>query len=53
VAETAAGLRSLVDVKIDRFSLPSEQIEQVIHRDALALLGLADFRTRLNDRRRA
>lgn len=40
VAETVAGLRSLVDVKIDRFALPGEQIEQLIHRDSLALLGL-------------
>ena len=53
VAETVAGLRSLVDVKIDRFSLPAEQIERLIHRDALALLGLADFRAKLNDRRSA
>jgi predicted TIM-barrel fold metal-dependent hydrolase len=53
VAETVAGLRSLVDVKIDRFSLPAEQIEQLIHRDALALLGLADFRKKLDDRRSA
>lgn len=41
VAETVAGLRSLVDVKIDRFSLPGEQIERLIHRDALALLELS------------
>jgi predicted TIM-barrel fold metal-dependent hydrolase len=53
VAETAAGLRALAEVKIDRFSLPAEQIEQLIHRDALALLGLSDFRTRANNRRSA
>jgi uncharacterized protein len=40
VAETIAGLRSLADVKVDRFSLPAEQIEALIHRDTLALLGL-------------
>ncbi len=51
VAETVAGLRSLVDVRIDRFSLPGEQIEQLINRDALALLGLSDFRSQLNERR--
>jgi predicted TIM-barrel fold metal-dependent hydrolase len=44
VAETAAGLRSLCDIKIDRFSLPREQAEQLIHRDALGLLGLPDPR---------
>ena len=45
VAETVAGLRSLVDLRIDRFSLPGEQIERLIFRDALALLGLSDFRS--------
>jgi uncharacterized protein len=45
VAETVAGLRSLADVRIDRFSLPAEQIEALIHRDALALLGLEDALT--------
>jgi len=40
VAETVAGLRELCDIKIDRFSLPREQIEKLIHRDALALLNL-------------
>lgn len=34
------GLRSLATVKIDRFSLPAEQIETLIQRDALPLLGL-------------
>lgn len=43
VAETVAGLRSLCDVQIGRFSLPKEQIEELIHRDALALLGLEEF----------
>jgi predicted TIM-barrel fold metal-dependent hydrolase len=42
VAETVAGLRSLCAVKIDRFSLPREQVEELIHRDALAILGLTD-----------
>jgi len=50
VAETVAGLRSLADVRIDRFSLPAEQIERLIHRDALELLGLADFQQRPSDR---
>jgi predicted TIM-barrel fold metal-dependent hydrolase len=51
VAETVTGLQSLAEVRLDRFSLPSEQIERLIHRDALELLGLADFRTKLTDRR--
>ncbi len=50
VAETVAGLRSLVDVKFDRFSLPAEEIEQLIYRDALSLLGLSNFRDPLSDR---
>jgi hypothetical protein len=53
VAETVAGLRALADVKIDRFSLPAEQIERLIHRDALELLGLADFRAKQAQRRTA
>jgi uncharacterized protein len=53
VSETVNGLRSLTDVKIDRFSLPKEQIERLIHRDALSLLGLADFRDPLVARRTA
>ena len=40
VEETLAGLRSLCDVRIDRFALPREKVEEVIHRDSLALLGL-------------
>jgi predicted TIM-barrel fold metal-dependent hydrolase len=44
VAETVAGLRGLCDVRIDRFSLPREQVEELIHRDALELLGLPDPR---------
>lgn len=40
VAESLVGLRSLADIRIDRFQLPAEQIEALIHRDALALLGL-------------
>jgi predicted TIM-barrel fold metal-dependent hydrolase len=45
VAETVSGLRSLTDVKIGRFALPAEPIEQLIHRDGLSLLGLTDFRS--------
>ena len=44
VAETIGGLRGLCDVQIDRFSLPREQVERLIHRDALGLLGLPDPR---------
>jgi uncharacterized protein len=44
VAETIAGLRGLCDVQIARFSLPREQVERLIHRDALDLLGLPDPR---------
>ncbi len=44
VAETVAGLRSLGDVMIDRFSLPRGRLEELIHRDALGLLGLPDPR---------
>jgi uncharacterized protein len=40
VEESLAGLRSLVTVRIDRFCLPGEKIEELIQRDALALLGL-------------
>jgi hypothetical protein len=40
-------------VKIDRFALPGDEIEELIHRDALALLGLADFHATLDDRRTA
>jgi uncharacterized protein len=42
VADTMAGLRALAEVKIDRFSLPRERIEQLIYCDALNLLGLED-----------
>ncbi len=41
VADSLAGLRSLATVQIDRFRLPAEQIERLIERDSLALLGLA------------
>ena len=44
VTETIGGLRGLCDVQIDRFSLPREQVERLIHRDALGLLGLPDPR---------
>jgi predicted TIM-barrel fold metal-dependent hydrolase len=40
VQESLTGLRSLASVKIDRFCLPGEKIEEVIQRDALPLLGL-------------
>ncbi len=40
VAASIDGLRSLSEVQIDRFRLPAEQIEALIERDALALLGL-------------
>lgn len=41
VEKSLAGLRDLATVRIDRFRLPAEQIEALIERDALALLGLA------------
>jgi predicted TIM-barrel fold metal-dependent hydrolase len=44
VEETVSGLRKLAEVNIGGFSLPAEQIERLIYRDALALLGLSDFR---------
>jgi uncharacterized protein len=53
VAETVNGLRSLTEVKMDRFTLPKEQIERLIYRDTLRLLGLADFRDRSVARRTA
>lgn len=40
VEESLAGLRDLATVQIDRFRLPQEQIEALIERDALSLLGL-------------
>jgi len=44
VAESLAGLRALCDIRIDRFAVPRQRIEEVIYRDALALLGLPDPR---------
>ncbi len=44
VAESVAGLRALCDIRIDRFSIPRDQIEALIVRDALSLLNLADPR---------
>lgn len=44
VAETLVGLRGLCDIRIDRFSLSRERIEELIYRDALRLLGLPDPR---------
>lgn len=40
VADSLAGLRNLAQIKISNFGLPAEQIEAVVNRDALALLGL-------------
>jgi predicted TIM-barrel fold metal-dependent hydrolase len=40
VDETLAGLKSLCNINMDRFSIPREKIEEVIHRDALACLNL-------------
>jgi uncharacterized protein len=40
VAESLDGLRNLTTIQIDRFRLPAEQIEAMIERDALSLLGL-------------
>jgi predicted TIM-barrel fold metal-dependent hydrolase len=51
VAETVAGLRSLCDVKIDRFSLPRERVEELIYRDALVILGLAPWLAAADGRR--
>lgn len=42
VESTLAGLRGLCQVRVDRFSLDAGKVEEVIHRDALALLGLSD-----------
>jgi predicted TIM-barrel fold metal-dependent hydrolase len=44
VGETVAGLRSLCDVRIDRFSLPRQRVEELIQREALGPLGLPDPR---------
>jgi predicted TIM-barrel fold metal-dependent hydrolase len=41
VAESLDGLRALTTIQIDRFRLPAEQIEAMIERDALSLLGLS------------
>ncbi len=40
VADSLVGLRNLAQIKISNFGLPAEQIEAVINRDALAVLGL-------------
>lgn len=40
VEESLAGLRELATIQIDRFSLPIDQIEAMIERDALSMLGL-------------
>jgi predicted TIM-barrel fold metal-dependent hydrolase len=41
VDESVAGLRRLCEVRIDRFQLPRERIEELLHRDSLKLLGLS------------
>jgi predicted TIM-barrel fold metal-dependent hydrolase len=41
VDASVAGLRDLATVQIDRFRLDADQIEAMIERDALTLLGLA------------
>ena len=38
VAGTIAGLRELGKVSIDRFRLPADRIEELIHRDSISLL---------------
>lgn len=40
VNETVQGLRDLCAIRMDRFQLPAERIEELIHRDAFAVLGL-------------
>jgi predicted TIM-barrel fold metal-dependent hydrolase len=44
VQETVSGLRKLTSVQLSGFSLPAEQIERLIYRDSLTLLGLSGFR---------
>ncbi len=41
VEETLAGFRALGGIRVDRFALPKERIEEVIHRDTLKILGLS------------
>jgi uncharacterized protein len=41
VDESVAGLRAVCSIKVDRFQLPIEKMEELIHRDSLTLLGLA------------
>lgn len=40
VRESLQGLRRLLRIRVDRFRLPAAEIEGLIHRDALGLLGL-------------
>jgi uncharacterized protein len=42
VNDSVADLRKLCDVRIDRFQLPCERIEELLERDALSLVGLTD-----------
>ncbi|MBN1488651.1 MAG: amidohydrolase [Phycisphaerae bacterium] len=44
VEQSVRGLRAMCDIRIDRFTLPAEEIEALVHRDALSLLGLPDPR---------
>jgi hypothetical protein len=43
----------ILEVNSQRPSYRGDQIERIIHRDALALLGLDDFRAKLKHRRSA
>jgi uncharacterized protein len=40
VNDTVNGLRELCKVRVDRFQICEERIEELIHRDALKILGL-------------
>ena len=40
VEESLAGLKNLCTIKIDRFRVPWEKVEEVIHRNTLEMLGL-------------
>ncbi len=40
VEESIAGLREVSAIRIDRFSIPWEKMEEILHRDSLRLLGL-------------
>ena len=40
VEESLAGLKNLCTIKIDRFRIPWDEVETVIHRNSLELLEL-------------